>query len=488
MRIRLIFTDPAWILLLVWIAALIIFSFGPVRYEETSLWTLFGIIGGGLIIFTAGSLAGKRLPQPNKIESDPRIDKLLNFVIAGSAILGVLGVTAIAIDRFILSGVDGEFYALLLRCAPHLVDLFEIKRTPLLYVGYLTFSLSYVALALYWIEAESTRPWAAWTAHLAIISPFAYAHIYAGRMPILLMILLIVGASMARLLQGKTMIPCGQLLLLKASVVVAAMLIYSVWITDSRQDGCTATVRETLNYVSGLRDSDDNKIQLSRKQFGELLLLIENARGKVVEPIQDNSSLNRYDRLADHINRNWPAKTATYMRNLVEHGLPVPVAQIVLFGSFYFIHSPVMLGRIVEHNDRLSPFYGFYQIGILSPIERLFFPDSGIAARMFEETANANIRGYYTSIWGGSFLDFGLFGGIVYLFLFGLMAGYAWRGTQLGNAKLNPLLLSFCICTVVLSTVNGPLGISNPTLIFGSLLVVGLGFDLCVRLLSRRKN
>ena len=81
----------------------------------------------------------------------------LSIAAVTTSLLGVAGIALIALDRTVLSGINNVGYAELLRCAPGLIDLIEIKRTPLLYVGYLTFSFGFASLVLFLLKGEEIR-------------------------------------------------------------------------------------------------------------------------------------------------------------------------------------------------------------------------------------------------------------------------------------------------------------------------------------------
>ena len=51
-------------------------------------------------------------------------------------------------------------------------------------------------------------------------------------------------------------------------------------------------------------------------------------------------------------------------------------AVTVLSTYFYLTHGVRILDTTWRQRDRLSPHWGVYQIGVLSPILRVFFPQS----------------------------------------------------------------------------------------------------------------
>jgi hypothetical protein len=136
------------------------------------------------------------------------------------------------------------------------------------------------------------------------------------------------------------------------------------------------------------------------------------------------------------------------------------------------------VGRIVQKFDKITPFWGTYQIGVISPIVRVFSPDSGVLDRMHYQLKVINIYGFFPSVWGAAYVDFGVVGGVLYIVIWGLLGGWTYTACRQTNWFLPPLLLSFVLATILLSPIEGPLGIANSALVFGSFVVVGLLADL----------
>jgi hypothetical protein len=483
-RIRLMLSDPPWILVLVWSATLFIFRFGPLRYSDSPTLLAVAVVGSGLLVVFTGSVVGKRIPSiglPKKLDRD----RVTTLIIAATSILGIAGIGAIALDRLVLAGTDGGMLATLLRCAPSLVDDIKIPRTPILYLGYLTFSFAYVSIALFWVEAESCRRWSAWLAQLAIVSPIVYSFIYAGRMPILLVVSLLVGASLSRMLKGKSLIPRGHLLIPKLAVLVCALAVYSVVVGEGRQGSCTA--------MSGLMSDLSDHGTIETSDLNEFAKKLADAKSIASEAITAPSSnemtnIEKFKATDIQMSRDWSAKPAWFVQTAVDAGLPARLARILLTGTFYFNHGTMTLDRIIAHQREFSPYLGFYQVGILSPIERVFFPGANTVARMDKEISSSGILGFYPSIWGAAFLDFGMVGSIAYLFLFGVAAGWAWRGTKTTGGVLASMLLSFSVSAALLSPVNAPLGVSNSALVLGSILAAGLVHDIIYAVVLKRTN
>lgn len=473
-----IMSRPVNILVLVWLAIIAIFYLGPVRYLDTPNILIIAVILGGLAVVYTGSVVGLGLPTPDST-GEPDIP-LISRTVATASAVGLLGIGAIAMDRLVLSGVDGATYATLLRCAPDLVDKIEMRRTPLLYLGYLTFSFAYAGTVLFWLNSEKCGRWAAALAQLAVISPIAYALIYGGRMPMLLIGTLVIGAGIVRLARGRSFAPRGHFLLAKLFVAALAFGAYSLLLSDSRQDACVAMsqILPALTETGSISASDIRDVG-DVVERGAVERATADAQEADNNPDTAHSQAGKDFAVASasELGR-WSAAPADYMVNLVERGLPPGIARLVMVGTFYFTHSPMTIGRIGLNRDMYSPYLGFYQVGILSPFERLFVPGGSTVARMDAELTQTNVRGYYPSMWGAAFLDFGLAGGLVYLLLIGLFAGYCWRSSIATPSAASGLGMSFAVSTFILSPVNGPLGVANSALVLGSVMAVGLFVDL----------
>ena len=163
----------------------------------------------------------------------------INIAVFTTAILGLAGIAFIALDRLVLSGISHNGYAELMCCASFLVDFIEIKRTPVLYAGYLTFSFGAASLVLFLLKGEEVRGGTAILAQLSILPSVGYALLYSGRLPILLVIVLIITAVMVRISQGRQPLPQGHHLAVKTIAASVAFLVYSNGMWSSRREFCT---------------------------------------------------------------------------------------------------------------------------------------------------------------------------------------------------------------------------------------------------------
>lgn len=204
-------------------------AIGPVEFPGQPSLPVLILVTVGLSLFAVGQGTGAwcfRIWLQLREDPPASSNGALNIAVVVTSLLGLTGIALIAVDRVVLSGNARE-YAELLRCTPSLIDVIEIKRTALLYAGYLTFSFGFVSLVLFVLKGEEVRGWAAILAQLSMLCPVGYALLYSGRMPILLAIVLVVAAVMVRIGQGQRPLPPGHHLLIKTIAVVVLFGIYT---------------------------------------------------------------------------------------------------------------------------------------------------------------------------------------------------------------------------------------------------------------------
>lgn len=773
---------PGFVLFVLWLVVISSFYLGPIAFGDRPGFLALSVIAGGIALFAVGSgyLAPRLLQRLPHIGSGN--DGLEMIIIATSAI-GSVGIVLVAIDRLYLSGILSEFHATVLRCAPDLVGKMQVERTPLLYAGYLTFSMSFVAATLLLIRAEEVRGAAAAMGQLSVATPIAFSMLYAGRMPILLLIGLIVGALVARRLEGRAMLPQRHHLIFKLMVLLAGFSIYNSMIVQHRREICVQMsveierlrqaelISPALLEEAGRRamperrapvvasasspqarehDGESPSVAIAPERGGDpvgepspsaptppgtlpprTLLPSEVAASKAgppagstdvrassrtvppasveapaagpVHPVEAEAPVERNEpavvvalpavtargstsgsiahsipetgpsvvveaparpmprnitvariterrtvttdapdsrsklitassdfrrkldqeadgavdeveafrqyakareeaarleaerrrqeeqearereaadreeaqaflhyvevrlqaeriasgepatvhavrqhasrslspsqrmanlkraideqaagaagdgnndslllaqlrallvreerrvtlaaealteqRLAERarlasdpytdfkasIREAWNCAPQGYVDALVQVGLP-PRAAIVLMGlSFYLTHGIMTVQRISERRDTTQPYWGVYQVGVLSPFLRLAAPSSDHLGRMERELKSAQLFGFFPSVWGAAYLDFGMLGGALYVLLWGLIAGLAYHATRQRLGLAGPLLYALSIGSILTSTVSGPLGVAHSALMIASFLVV----------------
>jgi hypothetical protein len=163
MKITRGLSSPAILIAAVWCVTLISVAVGPIDYPLQPSVPVLVLVAVGVSLFIVGHWAGawcSRVWLQFRPDLPAPPVSTLNIAVVATSLLGMAGIALIAFDRVVLSGVGNSGYAELLRCAPVLVDFIEIKRTPLLYAGYLTFSFGFASLVLFLLKGEEVRGWA----------------------------------------------------------------------------------------------------------------------------------------------------------------------------------------------------------------------------------------------------------------------------------------------------------------------------------------
>jgi hypothetical protein len=96
---------------------------------------------------------------------------------------------------------------------------------------------------------------------------------------------------------------------------------------------------------------------------------------------------------------------------------------------------------------------------------------------MEDQLKSAQIYGFFPTFWVAAFIDFGFSGAIIYILLFGFLAGWCACGAGRSLLVGPQLLLCFILASIFLSPVQGPLGIGNSFLVLVSLVITGLAVD-----------
>jgi hypothetical protein len=525
-RLARIFSSPTVLIITVWSALLIVVAIGPIDYSNQPSAAVLAIVVIGISLFVLGAQAGalsfRTWLGGHATLRAPPADRL-SLVVGMSSCAGIVGIGLIALDRVVLSGAGGG-NAELLRCAPDLIDIIEIKRTPLLYLGYLLFSFGFASLVLFLLKGEQIRGWTAVLAQLSILSPIGYALLYAGRMPILFLIGLTVAAVLVRLAQGQRALPEGHYLSVKMIVLVLMFAVYSSTIWSSRQNFCfqmNGVVKELLqrmkdreaelakaheqaattptklspppishatpvNRPAAIEDASGKKLpaqSLPEVKQGKLSSDAISAAdlGKMIVEGQERPRDGRPENIATLLaimDQAWHVQPRGYVISAMTSGyLPPGTAVAVLSTYFYFSHGVRILDTTWRERDRFSPHWGVYEIGVLSPILRVFLPENRELASLKTELQSAGLHGFFPTVWPAAYIDFGAVGAVIYILVWGFMGGWSLAGSRRSGLVTPLLLLVFVLASILLSPVEGPLGIANSALVLLSMLVTGCTLD-----------
>jgi hypothetical protein len=476
-----ILASPAILMIAIWLGSLLAVAVGPIDYPGQPSATVMTLVAIGLTIFLLFYQGGKLVFDrwfAGRSTSSQLSARSLNNVTLAASLIGIVGIALIAFDRTILSGVSNNDYAELLRCAPGLVDTIEIKRTPLLYGGYAMFSFGFVSVVLFLLKGEEIRAWAAALAQLSIVCPVGYALLYSGRMPILFILVLVAMAMLVRRAQGRTLLPRGHFLLLKTAIAVALFAVYSSAIWSTRQSFC---IRMSPLITQLQEEKDRRNTVAAGRGPDEVISAVELnkriAAAKTLPPLASRASST--EAILATMQDSWNVKPRGYVTSAIESGhLSGREAMIGLSTYFYLTHGVRTVDIVWKARDNFTPHWGVYEVGVLSPLLRIFFPASNQVAAMDAEQRAAQIYGFFPSAWAAAFIDFGLVGAVIYVAIWGAVAGWSAAGSRHSGLMTPLLLLVFVLASILLSPVQGPLGVANSALVLMSMLVTGLMLDL----------
>jgi hypothetical protein len=493
-------SSPAILIVVVWCATLIGVAAGPIDYPMQPSAPVLVLVAVGVSLFVLAHQAGAWCfgiwlrPRPD-LPAPAR--RLLNTIVTVTTLLGLAGIALIALDRMILSGAGNDGYADLLRCAPTLVDFIEIERTPLLYAGYLTFSFGFASLVLFLLRGDDIGGWAAILAQLSILSPVGYALLYSGRMPILFIIVLIVAAMLVRIGQGRRPLPRGRHLLVKMVVVCLLFAVYSGAMWSSRQAFCvqmSGLIRELQGRM--------NERDLARAGTTPPSADVRKAQDRETPPPKFADSISATDlrkmiaetkalpgagrqaHLPDVVaflttmQGAWHVTPRGYVLSAIDSGRLSPNTAINFLSTyFYLTHGIRILDLTWRARARFSPHWGIYEIGVISPILRVFFPQNQSLASLSVQLKSVGVYGFFPTIWAAAYIDFGAVGAVIYVLIWGFAAGWAAFGARHSALASPALLLTFILASILLSPVEAPLGIANSAMVLASMVIVGMAVD-----------
>ncbi len=199
------------------------------------------------------------------------------------------------------------------------------------------------------------------------------------------------------------------------------------------------------------------------------------------------ANIDDYNAFLALANQSWNLQPSAWFSSLVDVGyLSKSLAMNIISITMYLTNSVVSLDKIIINHASFSHYYGVYEVGILSPLLQVFSPNTDIIQIMNQELNNVGIFGFYVSAGGSLFLDFGLIGTLVSIFIWGFLSGICYRYIRDTNRIEPQLAFSFIFMSIVVSPINSPIGMSNSFLILCSLLVVC--WQITHRINFRRKS
>jgi oligosaccharide repeat unit polymerase len=407
------------LLVLVWAAAVLIYLLGPVRYHDQVRAETWLFVIACVLAFAAGALAGRwpRVPFDQDQIPEQYYRRVETAVILLAAI-GVLGAVSLIVERLFFSGIDysaGFTAARVARAEEIAAGMADVvRRTPLLYFGYLAFPFAVPAYLLYVLAAERLGRISTVMAHLSLFAPISYAIIYGARSPLAVLLGLVVGATLVRYALGKPVVPAQWLGRLFIGGAVVALVIYSGYIFAQRR------------ALSNLDDS-----------FGALEDRFETIYAATITPA---------------------------IGDAVDEGRVAPSTAVNLAMTyFYFTHEIPMLDRTLRA-ERFGPYLGQYQFYLPAAAVWRLLPELSSERRMITEAQAANTYGWFSSAWGSMYLDFGVAGALFMIAVCGWISEQAFERVRRRGSLGAQLALCYAFCGIIASPVLSIFTISVSTL------------------------
>jgi len=176
---------------------------------------------------------------------------------------------------------------------------------------------------------------------------------------------------------------------------------------------------------------------------------------------------------------SWHASPRGYVLSAIDSGRLSPNTAITLLSTyFYLTHGIRIIDVTWQARTQFSPHWGIYEIGVLSPILRVFFPQNQLLLSMSDELKSAGIYGFFPTAWAAAYIDFGAIGAVIYILIWGFAAGWSAFGARHSGLAMPALLLTFILASILLSPVQGPLGVANSAMVLVSMLIAGIAVDL----------
>jgi hypothetical protein len=300
-------------------------------------------------------------------------------------------------------------------------------------------------------------------------------------------------------------LPRGHYLLFKTVIVVLLFALYSSAVWSRRANFCAqmSGVIQELERRKAQRDKgqaetknvqelkmqppastlDDSAVRppssaaISATDVSEM---IANAPVLMNKPVvgSPTSEMGQKEALLAKMQESWSVQPSAYVISAMNSGaLSLRYATPVLNSYFYLTHGVRVIDTTWQARERFSPHWGVYEIGILSPIRRVFFPQDRSTAEMEAQLISAGIFGFYPTAWASAFIDFGAVGSIIYILVWGFVGGWSFSGARRSTLVMPPLLLAFILASIFLSPIQGPLGIANSAIVLFSVIVTGAAVD-----------
>ncbi len=407
-----------------WGAYAVLFIFGPVTPVARIRWSTWGFIGLCVAVFFLGCLSSRRKSRISTKATAGLPLRDLQRLIQRFAIVGMVGGAFVVIDKLFLSGLDlsSGFTSARFQSA-ELGAAFSnsYARSPLLYIGQVTYSFSLISFVCYILNAERLPIRLLYFTTVSLISPFAVAIVYGGRSVLFIALVLPIGALLIRRLRGRR----SAVKRLKPMVVMFLIVSVMAVVYDNSIQRDRRTILGVTDYLTELKNTE------SARNF----------------------------------------RTKPWVVDLIKAGAPPNAVIQVLSLSVYAVQGPPHFDLIIHADNPVGPFYGQYEIASLGTWFGRIVPELSVVDRMYAELDDAKVLGVFVSTWGSLFVDFGPIGMLLIAFLWGWFSSRVWAAATKSDHLGAQVLASFLFLTIISCPIHSAIGAGTGTFLALDVLI-----------------
>lgn len=403
-----------------WAVIYLVTWLAPITQRPAVSFAGFFFVAGLLALFAIASFGGSSglfdtrrnlTAGTPKALSSARRDAVLRVLLAIGCLGGLLGLYAKLNAVDVLSLIGSA--ALRAERAQQLLDAAPITSGPVGALAFFTYPAGFVAVLGTLLNYEQCRVSTRILAALYISIVFAQSIAAGGRSMILVLIIFVGLAIYLRRWRGQSAIPRACTLRFLLGGLVAAFFAYS------------------------------SVIWLVRSELADM----------------------NVDAFLEHASESWGVTPDRSLEAVAEAFDSPDLLQNVMSSIFYFTQSLAVIERILAMET--SPLLlGGYQIDLVAAVLRVTPGGGEFLARGYSALLDANVYGFFAGAWGALYIDFGVWGCMFAVALWGMLAGRSqralWRHPQ-GDAAA---LYAFWLYSIFISFVSPPLGFSNSAITF----------------------
>jgi len=148
-----------------------------------------------------------------------------------------------------------------------------------------------------------------------------------------------------------------------------------------------------------------------------------------------------------------------------------------VFNSYYLSHELPMLDRTLSYQGALGPYYGSYQFYLAAALLERVYPSMNVDTTMVAQLRAANVYGWFSTAWGGMYLDFGWAGAVVGALMCGWLTGQVYRRALTLRGDGAQLLMCYAVAGILATPILSIFTISVSLLVLFSLVVTAFALN-----------